>query len=64
MQNTETILKAISTFDWFKAFLHRNANEKCKILTNISLIVFKNFIPHKIQKFDYKTPDWMNKSIT
>ena len=62
--NTGSIQKTVSTFDWSKAFLHRNANEKYKILTDVLLIVFKNYIPHKTQKFDYKTPDWMNKSIT
>ena len=43
--------------------MHRNANEKCKILTDILLNVYKNFIPHKTQKLDYKTPDWMHKPI-
>ena len=62
--NTESIQKAISTFDWSKSSLHRNSNEKCKILTDFLLNVFKNYIPHKTQKFGYKTPDWMNKSIT
>ena len=28
--NTESIQKAVSSFDWFKAFVHRNENEKCK----------------------------------
>ena len=62
--DTDSIQKAISAFDWSKAFLHRNVNEKCKILTDILLNVFKNFIPHKTLKCDYKTPDWMDKSIT
>ena len=62
--NTGSIQKTVSTFDWSKAFLHRNTNEKCKILTDVSLNVFKDYIPHKTQKFDYKTPDWMNRSIT
>ena len=62
--NAESIQKAISTFDWSKYFIHRNANEKCKILTDILLNISKNFIPHKIRKFDYKTPDWTNKLIT
>ena len=51
-------------FDWSKDSLHRNTNEKCKILTDTVLNVFKNFIPHKPKKFDYKTSDWMNRSIT
>ena len=55
--DTDSIQKAISAFDWSKAFLHRNANEKCKILTDILLTVFKNLIPHKSQMFSYKTPD-------
>ena len=25
--------------------------------------IFRNFIPHKVKKFDYKTPEWINKSI-
>ena len=48
-------------FGWFTVFLHRNANEKCKILADTLLNVFKTFIPHKTQKFDFKTPNWMNK---
>ena len=56
--NTESIQKAVSSFDWFKAFfVHRNENEKCKILTDILFNVFKNFIPSKIQNFDTETPD-------
>ena len=38
--NTESIQKAISTFYWSKAFVHRNANEKCKIMASILLNVF------------------------
>ena len=49
--------------DWSKAFLHRNANEKRKILTDILLNVLKNLIFHKNQKFDYKTLNWMNRLI-
>ena len=61
--NTESIQKAFSKFDWSKAFFHRNANGKSKILTDILLNIFKNFIPHQTQKFDHKTPDCMNRSI-
>ena len=25
--------------------------------------IFYNFITHKTKKFDYKTPEWINKSI-
>ena len=27
------------------------------------LNILENHIPHKTQKFDYKTPNWINKSI-
>ena len=50
-------------FDWSKASLHRNTNEKRKILTDILLNVFKKLIFHKTQKFDYKTLNWMNRLI-
>ena len=33
--NTESFQKAISMFDWSKAYLHQNANKKCNILTHI-----------------------------
>ena len=25
--------------------------------------IFHDFVPHKIKKFDYITPQWINKSI-
>ena len=53
--NAESIQKAVSTFDWSKAFLHRIANEKCKILNDFLLNVFKYYIPNKTQKFDSPT---------
>ena len=62
--NTKSIQKVNSTFDWSKVFLCRNANEKCKILIDILLDVFKSFILHKTQKCDYKNPAWMNRMIT
>ena len=39
------------------------ATKKCEISSETLLNVFHNFIPHKINKFDYKTPEWINKSI-
>ena len=27
------------------------------------LNIFHNFISHKIKKFDYKTPEWINRSM-
>ena len=34
-----------------------------KALMNSFINIFKNFIPHKTRKLDYKTPEWMNTLI-
>ena len=55
---------AISTFDPSTIFLHQNTNEKCKIITDILLNVFKNSFPMKLSIIPHKTPDWMKGLIT
>ena len=55
--NTENNQKAISMFVWYKAFKNKNTNEMTKILTDILINIFKNFIPHKTKKFDCKYPE-------
>ena len=57
------IQKPICNFDWTRAFQNRNCNEKCKLLSGTLLNIFHNFIPHRIKKFNYKTLEWINKSI-
>ena len=52
--NIECIQKSINNFDRTTAFKNRNCNEQCKILSETLLNVFRNFIFHKIKKFDYK----------
>ena len=32
-------------------------------IRNIIKYIFHNFIPHKTKKIDYKTPEWINRSI-
>ena len=44
--DTESIQKAISNFDWSKALRNKNANESCKLLTDI-LIFFEIIFPTK-----------------
>ena len=39
------------------------ATKKCKILSETLLNLFHNLIPHWIKKIDYKTPEWINRSI-
>ena len=53
--DTKSIQKTISNFDLFQVFRNKNANESCKLLTDILINVFRNYIPHKTKKVDYKT---------
>ena len=62
-QNTGCIQKLIYNFHWSKAFQNQNSNEICKVLLKTLLNIFHCFIPHKAKTFDYKTPEWINKSI-
>ena len=55
--NIEGIQKSINNFDWARAFQNQICNEQCRILSETLLNIFRNFIPHKIKKFDYKTPE-------
>ena len=55
-ENTESIQRAISTFDWSKTFLHRNANEKGKILTDTLLNVLKISFPIKLKSLTINLP--------
>ena len=48
------LLTSISNFDWPKTFRNKNANENCKLLTDTSMNIFRNYIPHKTKKLDYK----------
>ena len=53
----------MSNFDWPKTFRNKNANENCKLLMDTLMNIFRNYIPHKTKKTDYKTPEWMNTLI-
>ena len=55
--NTECIQKSINNFDWVRAFQNQNCNEQCKILLETLLNIFRNVIPHKIKKFEYRTSE-------
>ena len=62
--NIKPIQRAISVFNWDMAFQNKDINEKIKILNETLLNIFKNFIPNKISKSDYKKLVWMNIEIT
>ena len=57
--NIENIKKAISNFDWNKAFENLSVDEKVDFLNKTLLNIFRNYIPNKKIKCDYRQPPWM-----
>ena len=45
--NTELIRRAVDQFNWQKAFLNKNVNEKVNIFNETILNILRNFIPHE-----------------
>ena len=45
--NTELIRRAITDFNWDRAFPNTNVNEKVSIFSNTILNILSNFIPHE-----------------
>ena len=61
--NSELIRRAISNFNWDRAFLNTNVNEKVSIFTSTVMNILSNFIPHETIVCDDKDPPWFNKAI-
>ena len=61
--NTELIRQAINEFNWQRAFLNINVNEKVGIFNSTILNILSNFIPHEFVVRDDKDPPWFNKKI-
>ena len=61
--NIENIKKAISNFDWNKAFENLSVDEKVDFLNKTLLNIFRNYIPNKKIKCDYRQPPWMTNNI-
>ena len=57
--NIEHIKKAISNFDWNKAFENLSVDEKADFLNKTLLNIFRNYIPNKKIKSNYRQPPWM-----
>ena len=57
--NVENIKKAISNFNWNKAFENLAINEKVALLNQTILNIFRNYIPNRKIKCDYRQPPWM-----
>ena len=61
--NIENIKKAISNFDWNKAFENLSVDEKVDFLNKTLLNIFRNYIPSKKIKCDYRQHPWMTDNI-
>ena len=53
----------MQTLKVFKKQFQIFTGKNCKLLTDTSMIIFRNYIPHKTKKIDYKTPEWINTLI-
>ena len=61
--NAENIKKAISSFNWNKASENYSTDAIVELLNENLLNIFKNYIPNKKIKCDYRQPPWMNDNI-
>ena len=57
--NVDNIKKAISNFNWNKAFENLAIDEKVALLNQTLLNIFRNYILNKKIKYDYRQPPWM-----
>ena len=61
--NVENIKKAVSYFNWKRAFQNLSVDEKVELLNETLLNIFRNYIPNKKIKCDYRQPPWMTDNI-
>ena len=61
--NTELIGRAITDFNWDRAFLNTNINEKVSVFSSTIMIILSNFILHETIVCHDKDPPWFNKAI-
>ena len=54
---------AISNFNCSKAFENLSVDGKVKHLNETLLNIFRNFVPNKKVKCDYRQPPWINDNI-
>ena len=50
-------------FDWDRAFVNTDVNEKVLILNKTILNILSNFIPHETLTIDDKDLSWFTKKI-
>ena len=61
--NTELIRRAVTDFNWDRAFLNTNVNEKVSLFSSTILNILINFIPHETIVCDDKDPPWFNRAM-
>ena len=61
--NIGNIKKAIYNFEWNKAFEKLSVDKKVEFLNKTLLNIFRNYIPNKKNKCDYRQPPWMTDHI-
>ena len=59
----ENIKYAISNFNWGKGFENLSVDGKVKHLKETLINIFRNYIPNKKIKCDYRQPPWINDNI-
>ena len=57
------IRRAISEFNWDKAFSNSNGNEKVNIFSHTILNIHRNFFSHEHIMCDDRDPPWFNGKI-
>ena len=61
--NYVSINRAISIFDWNKAFSNQSVDNQVQIFNSIILNICSNYIPNKMVVCDDSQPPWMNDHI-
>ena len=61
--DVQNIQKAILDFNWRKAFESLSVDSKVDLLNETLLNIFRNYIPNKKIKCDYRQPPWMTDDI-
>ena len=59
----ENIKKVISNFDWNKEFENLSLGDRVEFLSKSLLNIFRNYIPNKKVKCDYRQLPWITDSI-
>ena len=61
--DVQNIKKSIKDFSWEKTLESLSMDSKVDLLNETLLNIFRNYIPNKKLKCDYRQPSWMTNSI-